>query len=46
MSILIFMSMQKSSDYMKPAGESPFNLMLMELIDKQYMETPFYFSFR
>ena len=34
--------LNRSTYYMKPAGESPFNLMLMELIDRQYMKTPFY----
>jgi len=34
--------LNRATYYLKPAGESPYNLMLMELIDKQYMETPFY----
>ena len=34
--------LNRATYYMKPAGESPYNLMLMRLIDKQYMETPFY----
>ena len=34
--------LNRSSYYMQPAGESSFNLMLMALIDEQYMKTPFY----
>lgn len=34
--------LNRSTYYLKPAGESPFNLMLMRLIDQQYMKTPFY----
>ncbi len=36
------LGLNRSTYYMKPAGESSFNLMLMELIDKQYTKTPFY----
>ena len=34
--------LNRATYYLKPAGESPYNLMLMRLLDKQYMETPFY----
>lgn len=34
--------LNRSTYYMEPAGESSFNLMLMRLIDEQYMKTPFY----
>ncbi len=34
--------LNRSTYYLKPAGESPFNMMLMRLIDEQYMKTPFY----
>jgi len=34
--------LHRSTYYLEPAGESPFNLMLMRLIDEQYMKTPFY----
>jgi len=34
--------LNRSSLYMKPAGESPLNLHLMRLIDEQYLKTPFY----
>ncbi len=36
------LGLNRSTYYIKPAGESSFNLMLMELIDKQYTKTPFY----
>jgi len=32
----------RSSYYYEPAGESPLNLELMSLIDRQYTRTPFY----
>jgi len=32
----------RSSYYYEPAGESKYNLKIMELIDEQYMKTPFY----
>ena len=35
-------SISRSGCYYTPVGESPFNLMLMRLIDEQFMETPFY----
>jgi len=34
--------LNRSSFYMKPAGETAFNLHLMRLIDEQYLRTPFY----
>lgn len=34
--------LNRSTYYLEPAGESPFNMMLMRLIDEQYMKTPFY----
>lgn len=36
------LSLNRSSYYYRPAGESALNLELMRLIDEQYMETPFY----
>lgn len=35
-------SISRSGFYYASAGESAFNLMLMRLIDEQFMETPFY----
>ena len=32
----------RSSLYYEPAGESPYNLLLMGLIDRQFTKTPFY----
>jgi len=34
--------LNRSSLYYKPSGETEYNEQLMELIDKQYIETPFY----
>jgi putative transposase len=34
--------LQRSNFYFKPQGESVLNLRLMELIDKQFMEHPYY----
>lgn len=34
--------LNRATYYSTLAGESPFNLMLMRLIDEQYMKTPFY----
>lgn len=34
--------LNRSTYYMEPAGETPFNLQLMRLIDEQYLQTPFY----
>lgn len=34
----------RSSFYYQPAGESEFNLLLMRLIDAQYLRTPWYGS--
>jgi putative transposase len=36
------LGINRSSVYYRPAGESPFNLHLMRLIDEQYTRTPFY----
>lgn len=32
--------LNRSTYYLEPAGESLFNMMLMRLIDEQYMKTP------
>ena len=34
--------LNRTTYYAPPTGETPFNLMLMRLIDEQYMRTPFY----
>ncbi len=34
--------LNRSTYYLEPATESPVNLMLMRLIDEQYLKTPFY----
>ena len=36
------LSISRSSFYYEPKGESEMNLNLMRLIDKQFLETPFY----
>ena len=36
------LGLNRASFYYEPATETEFNLKLMQLIDKQYMETPFY----
>jgi len=36
------LSIQRSGLYYEPKGENLQNLILMELIDKQYQKTPFY----
>lgn len=36
------LSLSRSSFYYEPQGESELNLALMLLIDKQFLETPFY----
>jgi putative transposase len=36
------LSISKSSLYYEPQGETEMNLGLMRLIDKQFLETPFY----
>ena len=36
------LSISRSSFYFKPKGETALNLGLMRLIDKQFLETPFY----
>ena len=36
------LSISRSSFYYEPKGESEMNLDLMRLIDKQFLETPFY----
>ena len=38
------LSLSRSSYYFKPAGEKEKNLVLMRLIDEQFLETPFYGS--
>jgi putative transposase len=35
-------SISRSGYYYQPSGETELNLTLMRLIDRQYMETPFY----
>ena len=40
------LGISKGSLYYQPIGESPYNLELMEQIDRQYLETPFYGSRR
>jgi putative transposase len=35
-------ALNRATYYTQPAGESPFNLRLMRLIDEQYLRTPFY----
>jgi putative transposase len=37
-------SISRSGFYYQPAGESPLNLELMRLIDRQFLETPWYGS--
>jgi len=36
------LSISRSSFYFEPKGETDQNLDLMRLIDKQFLETPFY----
>lgn len=36
------LSISRSSFYYEPMGESEMNLDLMRVIDKQFLETPFY----
>ena len=36
------LGLNRSSYYYEPVGESAENLLLMRLIDKQYLQTPFY----
>ena len=36
------LGLNRSSLYYKTSGETPYNEQLMKLIDKQYIETPFY----
>jgi len=36
------LGLNRSSYYYRPVPEEPFNLMLMRLIDEQYLQTPFY----
>ena len=36
------LSISRSSFYYAPQGETEMNLALMRLIDKQFLETPFY----
>ncbi len=35
------LSISRSSFYYEPKGETAFNLMLMRLIDEQFLETPY-----
>jgi putative transposase len=37
-------SISRSGFYYQPAGETPLNLMLMRLIDEQFLQTPWYGS--
>ena len=37
-------SISRSAFYYQPAGETPLNLELMELLDRQFLETPWYGS--
>jgi putative transposase len=37
-----FLGLSRSSFYYEPQGETEMNLDLMVLIDKQFLETPFY----
>jgi putative transposase len=37
-------AISRSGFYYRPAGETPLNLMLMRLIDAQFLETPWYGS--
>jgi putative transposase len=34
--------LNRATFYIEPASETPFNLLLMRLIDEQYLRTPFY----
>ena len=36
------LSISRSSFYYEPRGETEMNLALMQLIDRQFLETPFY----
>ncbi|WP_313351264.1 hypothetical protein [Paracoccus sp. (in: a-proteobacteria)] len=36
------LSISRSSFYREPAGETDQNLGLMQLIDRQFLDTPFY----
>ena len=38
------LSISRSSVYYTPTGEDPFNLKLLELIDRQFLDTPWYGS--
>lgn len=38
------LSISRSSFYYEATGENPFNLLLMRLIDEQFLETPFFGS--
>ena len=37
-------TISRSTFYYEGKGETPFNLLLMRLIDEQFMETPYYGS--
>ena len=36
------LGLSRSSSYYEPIGESPYNLALMQMIDRQYLKTPYY----
>ncbi len=38
------LNISRSSFYYEALGENPFNLLLMRLIDEQFLETPYYGS--
>jgi len=40
----ILLNISRSSFYYETSGENPFNLLLMRLIDEQFLETPYYGS--
>lgn len=37
----MLLSISRSSFYYEAAGENPFNLLLMRLIDEQFLQTPY-----
>jgi len=40
----VLLNISRSSFYYEASGENPFNLLLMRLIDEQFLETPYYGS--
>ncbi len=38
------LAISRSSFYYEASGENPFNLLLMRLIDEQFLQTPYYGS--